>query len=306
MTAFINNKFIRLLFFGNYFYGLCAVGLSVEAMLQQRFPLNRSLYFILAFAATVLYYSKAYVTTEVSNLTTNKRSAWYARNKRLMIWSQIVMTIIVIVCSCIFLAQHWKNILEMNFLEWLILLVFPIVAIMYYGLDSANFAKYTLRNIGWLKPFIIGFIWAGLVTIYPVLFYCLDHGIHYFVTLVGYFLFIKNFMYITVLCIMFDIKDYAMDYNHHLKTFVVELGLRKTIFFIIIPLCIAGLGSFITYAFVQHFHPVKILLNTIPFLLIILVAYSLHNRKSIFYYLIIIDGLMLVKAICGTIGMLYF
>ena len=304
--ASLPKKLVRLLFFGNYFYGICAAALSVEAILQQRFPLNRPLYFILAFAATVLYYSKAYITTEVSKDSTNRRSAWYALNRTEILWGQLAFLIITIACGGLFIFQKWENILALNLFEWLLIFVFPVVAVMYYGLSSPAFTIYTLRNIGWLKPFIIGFIWAGLVTVYPIIFYCIDHGIHYTVTLVGCFLFIKNFMYVTVLCIMFDIKDYAMDYNQQLKTFVVKAGLRNTIFYIIIPLCILGLAAFISYAVIHHFHPVKILLNTIPFILTIIVAYSLHNRKDIFYYLVIIDGLMLVKAVCGTIGMLYF
>ena len=109
-------------------------------------------------------------------------------------------------------------------------------------------------------------------------------------------------MYITMLCIMFDIKDYAADHNHHLKTFVVRYGLRKTIFYILIPLTVIGLGMFVIYAALMNFPLLRILINTIPFILLIIVAYSMHRRKSILYYLAIIDGLMLVKALCGTIG----
>lgn len=113
-------------------------------------------------------------------------------------------------------------------------------------------------------------------------------------------------MFVSVLCIMFDIKDYSMDSNQQIKTFVVKMGLRKTIFYIIIPLCIAGLGSFITYGITRGFSPIKITLNVLPFLMLVAVAYSLQNKKSILYYLIIIDGLMLAKAICGSIAMTYF
>jgi len=30
----------------------------------------------------------------------------------------------------------------------------------------------------------------------------------------------------------------------------------------------------------------------------------MYQRKSIFYYLTVIDGLMLVKALCGILGMI--
>lgn len=113
-------------------------------------------------------------------------------------------------------------------------------------------------------------------------------------------------MFITVLCIMFDIKDYATDANQQLKTFVVTYGLRRTIFYIIIPLTILGLSAFLTYALTHHFSVGRIGLNFIPFLLILTVAFSLQKRRSIFFYLIIIDGLMLVKGLCGSLGMLFF
>lgn len=306
MQALIHNKFIKLFFFGNYFYGLCAVALSIESALQQYYPLNGLLYYILAFSATVVYYTKAYILTEVSEDLSNIRSSWYASNRRMMQLNQVFFLVIILFCGSIFLMMRWKNILDLNLMEWTLMLIFPLVSTLYYGVNSRFFGKISLRNIGWLKPFIIGFTWAGLVNIYPALYYCLDHNLHYDPTWVGGFLFIKNFMFITVLCILFDIKDYAMDYNMQLKTLVVKLGLRRTIFYLILPLCFIGLGSFLLFAFARDFSILKILINTIPFILIITVSHSMSARRSIFYYLIIIDGLMLVKALCGIIAMTFF
>jgi len=300
-----NNVIISFIFFGNYFYGLCAVALSIEASLQQLYPLNSLLYYTIVFCATILYYTKAYIT-EVTTDTNNKRSLWYVQFRRFVFFSQIMLTIIAAVCSFIFVRKNWYSIVHLTLVNWGLILVFPSVAALYYGVNDKRFKKYNLRNTGWLKPFIIGFAWAGAVTVYPVLFYSIDKGLVFEPTLVGFFLFIKNFMFITVLCIMFDIKDYAVDYNHQLKTFVVKMGLRKTIFYIIIPLCVIGLASFILFAMARHFHIMKIMLNVIPFICLITVAYSLHRRKSILYYLVIIDGLMLVKAVCGTIAITYF
>jgi len=161
-------------------------------------------------------------------------------------------------------------------------------------------------RIGWLKPFFIGFTWAGFVTIYPVLLYNIEELRDFDPEFRNWLLFVKNFMFVSVLCILFDIKDYATDANKELKTFVVKTGLRKTIFYIIIPLSAVGLGAFMLYATSHHFSLFKILLNTIPFILLIAVAYSLSRRRPIIYYLAIIDGLMLVKAICGSIAMVWF
>lgn len=113
-------------------------------------------------------------------------------------------------------------------------------------------------------------------------------------------------MYISVLAIMFDIKDYADDANKDLKTFVVRVGLRKTIFRILLPLTVLGLVSFSVFAHQASFTIPRFLINVIPFLLLLAVAYSMHRRKSIFYYLVVIDGLMLVKSLCGIIAAVLF
>ena len=111
-------------------------------------------------------------------------------------------------------------------------------------------------------------------------------------------------MFASVLGIMFDIKDYATDYNKKLKTFVVRVGLRKTLFYIIIPLTVLGFISFLVFAFLEHFPVFRVLLNCIPFIALLMVGYSMHRRKSIMYYLVVIDGLLLVKAFCGILAML--
>jgi len=116
-------------------------------------------------------------------------------------------------------------------------------------------------------------------------------------------LFIKTFMFCTVNAIMFDIKDYAEDANRMLKTFVVRFGLRNTIFQILIPLLLIGVLSMLVFAHYRHFGIVPLLINILPFALSLVVAYSMHKRQNILYYLIVIDGLLLVKAICGIVAM---
>jgi hypothetical protein len=71
-------------------------------------------------------------------------------------------------------------------------------------------------------------------------------------------------------------------------------------------LLLLGWLSFVIYGFLNGFSWMRIVLNTLPFLLCIAVALELKRRKSIYFYLIIIDGLMLVKALCGSIAVLYF
>jgi len=298
------KSLLEYIFFSNYFYGICAVALSVEASLQQRFPLNGVQYFGFIFICTVLYYTYPYIRRG-SGKTTNPRTNWYRNNYNLMRWNQVIITVILAISTIIFLSIYLNEITRMAVVNWLLVLIFPVVAALYYGISFLS-RKYNLRTIGWLKPFIIGFTWAGLVTIYPVLFYVIINNIDYQFTWVSILLFLKNLMFIAVLCIMFDIKDYAFDCFCSLKTFVVKIGLRKTIFNILLPLSFTGLVSFISYAVAHQFPAMRIILNVIPFILLGIVAFSLRKRRSLLYYLSVVDGLMLAKAVCGTIAVKYF
>ena len=296
----LKTRLEQYVFFGNIFYGLCAVALSAEAMLQQGLPLNGFWYFFLVFITTVLYYTYPYVR-KCSYVSTNLRTNWYNRNYNMVWLTQYSITIGLVAACVIFLSIYGTSLLQMPASQWMLALLFPAAAALYYGTSFFN-----LRKIGWVKPFVIGFIWAGLVTIYPVLYHKLVHnGAHKF-TLVGALLFFENMMFIAVLCIMFDIKDYSADYISRLRTFVVNLGLRRTIYFILIPLSVAGLGSFLVYAVVHDFNEMKMLLNTIPFVLVFIVARALRQRRSILYYLVVVDGLMLIKAICGILAIGWF
>ena len=111
-------------------------------------------------------------------------------------------------------------------------------------------------------------------------------------------------MFCTVNAIMFDIKDYPTDANKDLRTFVVRYGLRFTIFFILIPLLLIGLVSLVIFAHYRHFTLLQLTFNMLPFVATIFVAYSMRKRHKILYYLMVIDGLILFKSLCGILGVL--
>ena len=294
-------RLFRSFFFGNYFYGICAVALSIESTVQLGCKLNLLAYYLIVFSATVVYYTYAY-TDKGKPDANNAREVWYYNNQAVVKVSQVILGLILLGSLVIFLAEQQSYLFAVPLYYWLIFLLFPFIALLYYGFQTQALQQYNLRDTGWLKPFVIGFVWAGAVTVYPVVFSTLAEGKEYHLSLFKILLFIKNFMFITVLCIMFDIKDYAEDHNRQLKTFVVRIGLRRTIYSILLPLSTVGLGTFLVYAFSQHFSLLRVVMNTIPFVLMMRVANSLNKRKHILYYLAVIDGLMLVKAVCGMLG----
>ena len=296
------NTFRQYLFYGNYFYGICAVALSIEASVQQFVPLNSLAYYTAIFAASVVFYTKAYLPAKPGDKSENVRTEWYNQHHFFSAISQLILSMLLLVC-CFFIGKNLQHSFQfLHWQGWFILLLFPLAGVCYYGL----FNLINLRDNGVTKPFLIGLVWAGLVTAYPLLFNSIEHQLALNLTIRFFVLFLKNWMFIAVLCIMFDIKDYAVDANQSLQTFVVQKGLRKTIFNIILPLSVLGLIIFIVYAANNHFPIGRILINTIPFILLMVVAFQLKTRRSILYYLSVVDGLMLLKSICGIVAIWLF
>jgi 4-hydroxybenzoate polyprenyltransferase len=299
----MGSNIIKFIFFGNYFIGILAIALSIETSLQLRLPLNSLPYYLMLFCGTVMYYSYAYSGLPQSFSFTNSRSDWYRQHRFFVKWSQLFCLSACVGLGGWLLGKNWGNLLHIPFIYWLIAICIPISALLYYGLMPKSFLQLNLRNTGWLKAFVIGFVWACCVGLLPIVLLQLERGTYFADPILIGWLFIKNWMFCTVNAIMFDIKDYADDSNRQLKTFVVRFGLHNTINFILIPLLLIGICCMLAFTYYRHFSFLSIFFNLIPFILLLVVAYSMHQKKSILYYLIVIDGLLLVKAICGIVGM---
>ena len=296
------NKIVRFIFFGNYFVGILAVALTIEATYQLRLPFNSLNYYLLLFLAPTIYYTYAYNKVSNQPSATNPRTQWYFEHKKIIGWSQILLFVCCIFLSLNLLYQNYLHILNLPVIYWLAIIVIVIAGALYYGLLPRSFLKFNLRNTGWLKAFVIGFVWACCANVLPLIMLKIETGIGYHDSVLWAWLFIKNWMFCTVNAIMFDMKDYEDDANIELKTFAVRMGLKNTVFYVLVPLLLIGLFSFLTFSVYRHFSLLTILLNLVPFVCLLIVAFSLQRPRKILYYLIVIDGLLLVKAICGIAG----
>jgi hypothetical protein len=312
------KKIVHFIFFGNYFYGCCTVALAIEANLQQNVPLNSVYFYTLLYCGTVLFYTYAYIqekNTAVTksnphhvethfNKALNKRTQWYSTNRRFIKISQFVLFGVCVIIGIYFLFKYYNSLFIITPFQFSGLVLTALIAFAYYGVSLGSI-KINTRRTGWFKPFAIGLVWATAVTYVPILWYQVEQNRQYIFASDNLWFFVKNFMYISLLAILFDIKDYAADHNLKLKTFVVRMGLHKTIFLIIIPLTLLGFIALLVFALLLHFPLLRIVINSIPFVLLVVVSWSMTSRKSILYYLVVIDGLMLVKALCGISAYLF-
>ena len=296
------NRITAFVFFANYFVGILAVALSLETAFQLNIPLNSPSYYILLFCTTVFYYTIAYSGPVAPKVSANPRTEWYRLHYQFVRVSQVILFSFCAVLGGWYLVENLNGLVHVPLYYWLVLSVVPLAAILYYGLLPKSLISFNLRRTGWLKAFVIGFVWAGCVNIFPVAALRIERGITVLEPMLMLWLFTKNWMFCTVNAVMFDMKDYEDDANIQLKTFAVRMGLRNTIYYVLVPLLVIGLISLLTFATYRGFGVPTILFNMAPFVCLLAVAFSLQRRHSILFYLIVIDGLLLVKALCGIAG----
>lgn len=296
------HRFIHFIFFGNYFVGILAVILSIETCMQLSLPINNGLYYALLFTAPVFYYTFAYQKHDVRDINSNQRSNWYATHQRTIQISQSLFIIASIFLLFLIVYKYSDQILHLKLHHYVVIISLILACLFYYGLVSRKLFGFDLRKTGWLKAFIIGLVWACCTTVLPLIMLEVQSLDYNFDIRMWLWFFIKNWMFCSVNAIMFDIKDYPTDANQQLRTFVVRIGLRKTIYLILIPLLLAGLISFCFFAIDKNFSFLRFVINLIPFLATLIIALTLARRRPILYYLIVIDGIILLKGICGIIG----
>lgn len=276
----------------------------MESSLFQGFIITNPLFYIFIFCITIIYYTQSYEIifklpkkTNPSKSHTNRRLIWFTANSRMIFFLQIFLLIISITALFFIIApveNLWSNIRTTHIIFVTILL---LTAIFYHGKIMFPDKNISLRK-GLIKPFIIGFVWAGTVAVTPAVIQEITYNTQA-ISLLTLFSFLDYFLFVSVLAIIFDIKDYEDDINTNLKTYIVQLGKDKTIRKIIFPLILIYVFFCITMILIVKQDIYFILYHTIIILLTMSVAFSLFKDKKILYYLIAIDGLMLIKAGLG-------
>ncbi|ODS84455.1 MAG: hypothetical protein ABS46_03495 [Cytophagaceae bacterium SCN 52-12] len=283
-------------FFSNYFLGILAVALSLETSFQLALPFNSLPWHSLLFSGVVMYYTYAYISAGHHSFAENPRTRWYQLHRKAVKTSQVLLAMAFLCSALVYFLRHCSSLGSLHWSSWAILLGTLLAAASYYGkLPFLN-----LRNSGWTKPVTIGLCWAASVSLLPLVSLQLENdGSVEIPWLLAAWLFVKNWMFCSVNAILFDIKDYADDSNRELKTFVVRYGTRFTIMFILLPMILLGVVSFLLFSYYRNLNIHQVAVNLVPFALTLYIALSMHKPRPILYYLVVIDGMLLVKAICG-------
>jgi 4-hydroxybenzoate polyprenyltransferase len=273
-------NFLDLILNTNIFISLAAVFLAVETQVQLGLKPQLQPYLFLIFFATLFEYNLHRLVTVVKypEVFNNDKHKWVKQHLSIF---YIILTLSMI--GFIYtLFQAKKQIL---------ITLAPIALITFlYSLPVLRNKRkvYSLREIPFIKIFLIALVWSVITIILPIL-YMEDTNIN----LNAVMMFAERFLFISAMAIPFDIRDMTADLNAGIKTIPLVFG-EKTANRMSNVLMIL----FILLTF-SHYLTMSMKFLLPAYLVSALSTIILINHKKLkefkYYYIGFLDGTMLFQ-----------
>jgi hypothetical protein len=223
------KRLIEIIFFGSIFISVCVVALCIETALLLHLPLNSFSFYLLVFGAALLQYNLHYHIKK-SAIENSRRLIWSLQNKsihKILIAIGIVFIII--------------GLLDFPLHHFIILLLFGAIS-FFYSFPFLPFPnKKRIKDFGLLKIITLALMWTLVTVWFPV-------NDIFFTGTAFQLIFLRRFIFIFVLCLLFDIRDTEIDRKDNISTLAIIIGIEKCYRLIYILLAIfvmLSLGQFI-------------------------------------------------------------
>ncbi|MGE0569344.1 MAG: UbiA family prenyltransferase [Bacteroidia bacterium] len=266
------QKIVDFFVYSNIFIALAAFVFTLQTAIEfNHSALAAGFFAFTNFIATFSLYNiqRVYQSSVFSG---TEKLSWYVKNKRLL------FTLILVFCSLYLLVF----IQQAQYFITGLLLYIPVIALsLFYFVPP-----FSLRQKPYFKIFIIGLVWVYTSCFIPLLYEGIDlTGVAVF-SLSEWMYIIAQFLFISAICIPFDIRDINTDDQLGIKTLPVQLGvdLAKKI----------GMGMLVGYILLSQNIYQGIVFAITGGLGIALIYYS-QDKKHRYYFSILVDGLIILQ-----------
>lgn len=273
------NKLLTYLGFSSLWAALCAYSLVLLTIIVgQGYRIS---YFhpllMFVFGSTLLVYN-AHNYFKVRKRISTQRNAWNLSNTfNIICWGAVGF-----ILASVFVFHLHRNGISL-------LIILTVLTLSYsYPLLRFNRSRVALKSMGILKPFLLSLVWVAVTFLLPIVELAIPMSPE--LVLRG----IIRWIFILILCILFDIKDIRVDREKGIRTFPVLLGTRLLdLLHRVINGVILLLGTAFFYFGMHLFYVVQIL----AFLLLKIMLRRIRPNKSELFYVINVDGMMLLYSI---------
>jgi 4-hydroxybenzoate polyprenyltransferase len=270
------KKIAEFILFSSIFIAACAVALCIETNLLLHLPLNIISFYCFVFGATLVQYNLHYLvkTTAIKN---SQRLAWSSKNKTLH-KVLVIIGIILILFSFLNFPLH----------HFIILGILGVIAFLYSLPVIPLGNKKRIKEYGFLKIITLSLLWTLITVWFPVVNFSFSTSIFLFV-------FLKRFVFMFILCLLFDVRDIEIDTEERIRTVAVILGRKRSYHLAYISLIVFIILSLVQFYFFDDMGVlIAMLLSAIATFFTIEITKKINSD---FVYLAGIDGMMLLQAL---------
>lgn len=270
------KKISGIFLYGSIFISLCAVAMCIQTNLLLYLPLNDFAFYLFVFGATLVQYNLHYIfkKTAVAN---SDRLAWSLKNKHVHKILIALGLALIIYSLFSFSLQHF-----------IILLILGAIAFFYSFPFLPLTNKKRIKDFGLLKIITLALLWTLVTVWFPV------DGSRFSIFSFQ-LIFLRRFVFIFILCLLFDIRDEEIDRKENIATLAVKLGIKKSYIFCYILLVVFIILTVIQFIYLPDTSQLIAMLisGAVTF---ITINYSQKNNSDV-VYLACIDGMMLLQAL---------
>jgi 4-hydroxybenzoate polyprenyltransferase len=213
----------------------------------------------------------------------SERLQWVIKNKALLTYFSVFFGMVGLSCTYFINPYSFIILLPMGGLS----LFYVIPIIPFYSKSP------TLRDLPYLKIFIIGFVWSIAIVWLPIM----DTHFEFVSTNKFIIALIQNFLFVIAITLPFDIRDVKFDKSNNLKTIPQLIGLKRAILLsVLLLLSSMLLLKLITISY-NHFF--GLMIGSV--LTILIIAFTNEKRKELFFAGLI-EGTVLILYSCVLIA----
>ena len=273
-------KWLHFILSHSIFIAICAVALAFQTALLLKLNINLFVYGFIFFA-TLCSYNFYWIISKATFTHYDTLGTVLEKEKTGLI---ILFLSAIGVFICLFQYP-----LPVEFILTSVLLT------CLYALPLLPFRPlHFIRKAGVLKTFLLAFTWTYVTVFIPL------QKTYFLLSSAELFVFTRRFLFMLMLCIIFDNRDKAVDKIrglHSLATVLKPAHLRVLIYLIFVVLFTTNfLFSYYGITFSQ-----SVALHISTLALLAVYFYSLKKRSYLFYYFFV-DGMMLFSALATYIA----
>ncbi|WP_048922332.1 UbiA prenyltransferase family protein [Rufibacter radiotolerans] len=272
------KRILKFILYSNIFLALCATALVWETYLLTNMPISLRLGVIVFFSTFFIYNVDSLLPYKFNQEGGHTpRAAWIQKNRLELIFLSLGSAL-----SVLFL--YWTAIFDLNF--WFLLHLVVVAGLYSVAIVPEGDRYIPLRDIPLLKVFLIAYVWSAVTVQLPLM----EAGRDLFAG-ENLLIFLRRFLFLFALTLVFDIRDLYKDKQSGTLTFPGKWGVLKTK-----QIALAALVLYVLLAPLSMSWAAAIGLG-LAGVGAALVVWNAHQYRSQYYFLVLADGMMLVQFI---------